>query len=242
MPHLQEIAPEARILRECARVADEQAWTRFLATYRDRLRREVRGALARASIEPLPERCEDLEQEVFCRLLERDRRALASFRGRSAGEAHLYLRRIVRRVVVDALRSPASRRALPDPAHPQVDLAAGAGRELGDRRGCPEARLLARERGRLFVARCRELLGPKATPARLRVVSLAFLVGLPSAAIAERLGEPWSRAAIDSLLHRLRRKLERAGSAAPRRRGGPTRGRRSRRRAAGARGGARLRA
>lgn len=66
-------------------------------------------------------------------------------------------------------------------------------------------------------------MGRAATPARLRVVSLAFVGGLSSDAIAARMGDGWSRAAVDSLLHRIRRKLEAAGGPAPGRRGGPPR-------------------
>ncbi len=221
MPHQEEIAPEARVLRDCARVADEQVWTLFLAAHGPKLRREVRGALVRAGVLPARERCEDLEQEVLCRLLERDRRALANFRGRTAAEAGAYLRQIASRVVADELRAAASTSRRPARPGRLVELPDEGSAELRDRRGCPESRALAREQGRIFLARCRKLMGARATPARLRVVSLAFLLGLPSEAIAHRMGAGWSRAAIDSLLHRLRKKLERAGASAPARRGGP---------------------
>lgn len=188
MPHPEKVAPEARVLRECAQVADEQVWTRFLAAHGPRLRHEVRGALVRAGVRPAPERCEDLEQEVLCRLLERDRRALANFRGETAAEAGAYLRQIASRVVADELRAAASTRRRPARPGRVVELPEEGSPELGDRRGRPETRALAREQGRLFLARCRSLMGARATPARLRVVSLAFLLGLPSAAIADRMG------------------------------------------------------
>ncbi|MCB1008604.1 MAG: sigma-70 family RNA polymerase sigma factor [Acidobacteria bacterium] len=223
MSHPSEIAPEARILRDCAQDPDELVWRQFLATHGARLRLEVRGALLRAGTFPSRERCEDLEQEVLCRLLERERRALASFRGRTAGEASAYLRRIAARVVADDLRAAASPRRGPARPGRFVELPEDDNRALRDRRGCPESRALAREEGRLFLRRCRDLMGRAATPARLRVVSLAFVGGLSSDAIAARMGDGWSRAAVDSLLHRIRRKLEAAGGPAPGRRGGPPR-------------------
>lgn len=225
MSHPPEIAPEARILRDCAGAADDLVWNHFLATHGARLRREIRGALLRAGVFPARDRCEDLEQEVLCRLLERQRRALARFRGSTAAEAGAYLRQIAARVVADDLRSAASSRRRPARPGRLVALSPSESAELQDRRGCPEARTLAREEGRLFLARCRDLMGRAATPSRLRVVSLAFLSGLSSDAIAQRMGEGWSRAAVDSLLHRVRRKLERAGGLTPCRRGGPRPGR-----------------
>jgi len=225
MSHPPEIAPEARILRDCAQAADDLVWNHFLATHGARLRLEIRGALLRAGIFPTRDRCEDLEQEVLCRLLERQRRALARFRGSTAAEARAYLRQIAARVVADDLRSAASPRRRPARPGRLVELPDADSAALQDRRGCPESRALAREQGRLFLARCRELMGRSATPARLRVVSLAFLGGLSSDAIAQRMGDGWSRAAIDSLLHRVRRKLERDGGLAPCRRGGPRPGR-----------------
>lgn len=216
-----EFAP--RLIHACAESSTEPAWEEFLARFRPRLRGEVRSVLLRAGTFPDRDLAEDLEQEVLCRLLERDRRILARFRGSTDGEAVVYLRRVVASVVLDALRAAASARRRPALPPLSIETLAAEAIELPDRRGCPEARALARERGRVFLARCRELLGRRATAERLRIVRLALVEGLSTREVVARLGAPWTAGAVDSLLHRLRRRLAEGGCPPPGRRPRPVR-------------------
>ena len=217
----QPAIPFHRLLHACAAPSAEAAWESFLTLYGQRLRAEVRAALIRAGAFPARDLLDDLAQEVLCRLLERDRRALADFRGASAGEAAQYLRRVVASVVVDALRAAAA--AKRRPACDPVSLETFAEDTLycGDRRGCPEARALAREELRVLFRRVRRLLGARATPDRLRALRLALVVGLSSREVAARLGGGWTEGAVDSLIYRLRRRLAGAGWPAPARRDAP---------------------
>lgn len=209
-----DVAPD--LLRACAEAPSEAVeWEAFLLAGAPRIRAAIRNSLLAAGAFPARDLAEDLEQEVFCRLLERDRRALTSFRGASEGEAGQYLRRIAATVVADALRAAAAHKRRP-PLDPTslADLHDGSA-GLADRRACPEARLLARERAQGFLRRCRQILGRRATPERCRVIRLAWMRGLSSADVAEKMGGRWTRSAVDCLLHRLRRRLVAAGEACP---------------------------
>lgn len=210
--------PFHEVLHACAEPRAEAAWEIFLQHYGRRLRAEVRAALLRAGVFPARDLLDDLAQEVLCRLLERDRRALAEFRGGSVGEAREYLRRIVASVVVDALRAAtaAKRRPSVDPISLEALDADAA--PWADRRSCPEARFLARDELGRLCRQLRRLLGARATPERWRAVRLALVHGLSSREVAARLGGSWTEGAIDSLVHRLRRRLEREGAPLPARR------------------------
>lgn len=213
--------PLHEVLHACADPRAEAAWESFLAHYGRRLRAEVRSALLRAGVFPARDLLDDLAQEVLCRLLERDRRALSAFRGGSTGEAFEYLRRIVATVVVDALRAAnaAKRRPIVDPISLEALEAEAAG--WRDRRFCPEARVLARDELRRLCRRLHRLLGARATPESWRAVRLALLHGLSSRDVAARLGGAWTEGAVDSLVHRLRRRLEREDLPLPARRDAP---------------------
>lgn len=218
------MSPEARtesvsrLIQACAETNGEQAWEDLLARIRPRVRGELRALLLRADTFPDRDLTEDLEQEVLCRLLERDRWVLARFRGATEGEAVLYLRRVVASVACDALRAAGCAKRRPALSPLSLEELAAAAYEPADRSGCPEARALARERGRAFLAGCRRLLGRRATPDRLRAVRLALVEGLSSREVVSRLGGGWTVAAVDSLIHRLRKRLAAGGQPLPGRR------------------------
>ncbi|HSM15325.1 MAG TPA: sigma-70 family RNA polymerase sigma factor [Thermoanaerobaculia bacterium] len=176
------------------------------------VRRAVRGMLLRCGVRPDPDRIRDLEQEVWCRLIERLRRGRSGPRRVHTGETVRYLRRVAASTVVDHLRSsgaakrrPAALVSLEEP-HPS----AGA-----DPRSDPESGLLAREELRRRVEAWRRALRGRAAAERFRIVRLAWLHGLPSAEIARRLGGRWTPGGIDSMLCRLRARLEARGEATP---------------------------
>ena len=208
------------LLAACATErAGEAPWELLLERLAPRVRGAVIGALTLCGEPRDPDFIADLVQEVWCRLLERERRALAEFRGASERAAIVYLRRIAASVTIDALRAGAARKRRPVQLVPLDALGLEATLYV-DRAVCPERRLLARERLRLFLALCRELVGPVAPRERLRIARLGLVEGRSSREIAERLGGAWTVPGIDSLLFRLRRQLEGRGIRLPRRPGG----------------------
>lgn len=195
------------------RARDEGAWPALVERHGERVRRAVRRTLAVLGERTDPDRVDDLAQEVWCRLLERERAGRRGARGASEGETGAYLRRVAASVVVDALRAAGAAKRRP------VRLVhldhAPESAQPADRSSCPLRRLLARERLRGHLALCRDLVGARDRRERLRIVRLAVVAGLTSREIAARVGGRWTPGGIDSLLFRLRRRLTRRGEALP---------------------------
>lgn len=199
------------------------AWEDLVRSHAGRIRHEILIQL-RGQGEPChPDRIDDLSQEVWCRLLSRESRALPGPRLHRDGETATYLRRVAHSVVLDRLRAEraVSRRpgllvSIDDIATPEACWS--------DRRYCPERRAAARATLRAYLALCHSLLGPAAgRPAAARpcmqALRLAWVVGLPSVEVARRMGAGWTRTRVDSLLHRVRGRLAARGVRLPRRPG-----------------------
>ena len=172
------------------------------------LRKEIIGGLSR----------EELLQEVYCRLLENRGRVLLDCRADSLPAAAAYLRRVAASAAVDRLRLLA---AVKRGRHLQVrlrnlDRGRWSGSFIAESPG-PEARLLARERRRRAFARGRRLAGGRTPRRDVSVLFLAYCRGLSSREIARRLGGGMTPARVDSLMHRLRRRLASRGIRIPRR-------------------------
>ena len=152
----------------------------------------------------------ELLQELWCRLLAGEGRLLRAFRGTSRGEATVYLGRVVRSVVVDRLRQRLARKRHAKlvglSTHDPADLAPG-----------PEARLLGRERRGAARRRLHDLLGPRVGRRSRRAVELALLDGLSSREIAARSRGTTTVGAVNSLVHRVRRRLATQGLRTPHR-------------------------
>ena len=198
------------LFERCAR-GEAAAWERMLAEFGSWLEGAVRRSLA--SVGAVPGDADEpaeLMQEVWCRLLAGEGRLLRAFRGRSRGEAAAYLGHVARSVVVDRLRRRLTRKRhavlVGLAAHDPADLAPG-----------PETRLLRRERRGAARRRLRELLGPHLGRRSRRAVELALLDGLSSREIASRSRGATSVTAVDSLVHRARRRLAVQGIRTPRR-------------------------
>jgi RNA polymerase sigma factor (sigma-70 family) len=208
----------AELLRRCAAGGDDDAWRRFLELYGGAVTAGVRRVLRRAGRRYDRASREELVQEVYCRLLERDGRILRACRGESSAEVATYLLRVAESVAVDRLRSRAAAKRGRDRL---VRLRDGERRQrqpgfVADSPG-PEARLLARERRRRAFSRCRRLAGGRTPERDLSVLFLAYCRGYSSREIARRLGGGLTPARVDSLMHRLRRRLARGGIRIPRR-------------------------
>jgi RNA polymerase sigma factor (sigma-70 family) len=208
----------SELLRRCAAGGDEAAWREFLDLFGAALVAGVRRVARRAGLPGDPASREELLQEVYCRLLENDGRILRECRGDTAPAVASYLRRVAESAAVDRLRLLA---AVKRGRHLLVrlrdaDRRRWRGSFIAEAPG-PEARLLARERRRRAFARCRKLVGGRSPGRDLSVLFLAYCRGLSSREIARRLGGGLTPARVDSLMHRMRRRLARGGIFIPRR-------------------------
>jgi RNA polymerase sigma factor (sigma-70 family) len=200
-------APERR--------SHETRWNELVERHGERVRSAVRVALRRFDERPDPERVDDLAQEVWCRLLERDRMRRAGPRGEREGETATYLRRVATTVVADVLRAEGAAKRRPRALLSLEPGDFGLRREPADERASPLRRLLARDQLRRYLALCGRLVGRRDARARRLVVRLAWVAGLTSTDIARRIGGRWTSSGVDSLLHRLRRRLAARGEALP---------------------------
>jgi len=206
------------LLRRCAAGGDEADWREFIDLFGAALAAGVRRVARQAGLPGDPASREELLQEVYCRLLENEGRILRECRGDTAPAVAAYLRRVAESAAVDRLRLLT---AVKRGRHLLVRLRdADRGRWRGSfiaEAPGPEARLLARERRRRAFARCRKLVGGRSPRRDLSVLYLAYCRGLDSREIARRLGGGLTAARVDSLMHRMRRRLARGGIRIPRR-------------------------
>ncbi|MFQ5350401.1 MAG: RNA polymerase sigma factor [Thermoanaerobaculia bacterium] len=211
--------PEIReLLRRCAAGGDDAAWREFLDLFGAALAAGVRRVARQAGLPGDPASREELLQEAYCRLLANDGRILRDCRADTAPAVAAYLRRVAESTAVDRLRLLAAAkrgRHLLVRLH-EADRGCWRGGFVAEAPG-PEARLLARERRRRAFTRCRRLVGGRSPGRDLAVLYLAYSRGLNSREIARRLGGGLTAARVDSLMHRLRRRLARGGIRIPRR-------------------------
>jgi len=206
----------AGLLRRCAS-DDQDPWTELTARFGARLEAGVRRALRRAGWQASSDQIEDFLQDVYCRLLERDRRALHRFRGASEGEAAAYLRRIAETVTLDALRqAAAAKRGGEHPAADAVDLD-----NAPSRTASPEDELLARERWAELATRCAAAAGRHAARRNRWILRKALVEGWSSREISAGLGGGLTPGSVDSIVARARRRLAREGLALRRRAAAP---------------------
>jgi RNA polymerase sigma factor (sigma-70 family) len=160
---------------------------------------------------------EEVVQEVYCRLLDGGGRRLSACHAESEGQAVSYLARVVERVVIDQVRK---RLAAKRGAGQTVASAGPQAKRLLERKedpaGTPEDRLLAAERRRLVLAHWRDIGSQPQGRRNLRILRLALIEGWSSREIARTLGK-LAPSSVDSVVHRLRRRLSEEGVALPRR-------------------------
>ena len=197
-----------QLVTRCAD-GDGAAWEVLVTRFGPMLERVALAALARLGRPRDVDQARDLVQDTYCRLLADGGRRLRSCRAASKPELEAFLLRVVRHVVVDHRRAAwaAKRgggRLASTEAVSWIDPVAG-------RDSDPEHRLLMRERLKAFLGRCREALTEHRPERDLRIIRLALLEGRSSAEIALELGDGLAPSSIDSLLSRLRRRLETRG-------------------------------
>jgi len=222
-----ERAPSPAVLVErCTRDPASSAWSTLVERYDGHLRRGVHRAFRRVGQSPTPDRVDDLVQEAYCRLLEDRGRRLRTFRGTVPAELGAWLRRIAERTAIDHLRAAAADKRGRDLLVPASVLAESS----PDPRSSPAQRVEQREQLRHFVRRCRAL-APGEKDAR--ILALVLLGGWTSRDVARATGGAYSPSRVDTLVHRLRRRLAAEGLRLADRSGrlaGRSTGRRQRRR------------
>ena len=205
------------LLARCASSFESDPWREFVRRFEDRLTGGIDRAVRRFGVRLSREEREDLVQDAYYRLLDKQARGLKRCRARRETEIGAYLGRIGERVVVDHLRASSAlkrgRRHLVDHLLGfEGDLADGA----VDRSPSPEEWVLNRERRRFFLERCRDAVGKR--PARdLNVLYLAFFEGQSSREICRQLGSGLTPSCVDSMVHRLKHRLAKLGLQLPRR-------------------------
>lgn len=211
---------EARdLIRRCATDRDARTWQEFQNRFNRPLAMGVRRTLLRFDARISDDEHQDLLQETYCRLLEGQGRRLRGCRGEVEGAISAYLSRVAESVVVDFLRG---RNAAKRGGGIVVELRRCTGTDLADRmmdpRRTPEERLLLRERHARFLAKCGKLVGKRSRTRDLQVLYLAFFEGWTSREICSRLGQGMKPSTVDSLVHRLKKRLAALGIDVPRRR------------------------
>ena len=211
---------EAReLIWRCARRRDRETWDLFRERYERWLTAGVKRTLVRFDVNVTEDEREDLLQEVYCRLLEKNGRGLTRCRAEVEGAVVIYLARIAESVVVDYLRNRGAAKRGRDLV---TDLGDEPGRGIGDRiadpRRSPEELLLLRERRDRFLTQCKStLIGRRTAQRDFEVLVLALFEGWTSREISGKLDGRMTPSAVDSLVHRIKRRLQKLGVELPRR-------------------------
>ena len=197
--------PVPELVALCLEDPASPTWTELVTRYRRRVDHGVRKALRRFELRPDPVRVEDLVQETWCRVIEDRCRRLRGFRGTAEGQLGAWLVRLAERTAIDALRSAAAAKRGVDRLVPQdsVDL---EGRS--DPTACPAHRAELQERlGHLG----RRVLALNGNPRNAPLLRLVLAGGWTSSELAAASGGRITPSRVDSLVHRIRRRLEDEG-------------------------------
>ena len=192
-------------------------WGDLVRRYGPHLRARLGRTLLRGGWRPLPERIDELVQEVYCHLLAAGGRRLGAFRGDSRAQLEAYLGRVAERIALDELRAVRSAKRDGRCLARTGSLVPEALERTVDPAVSPLDRLLVEERRRQFTAACRRLAVRRTGRRDAHIARLALLEGWTSREIARVLGGRLRPSSIDSVLHRLKRRLAAEGVDLPRR-------------------------
>lgn len=210
------MAARAEVSRPRVRVRGLPGAEDLVRRYGARLAERAKRTLFQYGEPTRLEQVEEVVQEVYCRLLSEGGRRLAACRAGSEGEAVSYLGRVVERVVVDLYRKKKATKRGGGRLTPVAPAERRLLRAAIDPKGNPEERLLAAERRRILLDQWREIGKAIQGKRNLRILRLALIEGWSSREIARELGKI-RPSSVDSVVHRLRRRLAEEGVALPRR-------------------------
>ena len=154
--------PSLGLVNRCAVERDAELWREFVDRYGHRLAAGVRRALRRCGARVGREERQDLLQEVYLRLLDKQGHRLRRCQGRGDRAVGAYLSKIAESAVFDHLRAEAAAKrgrgclveGAGDGDEDPFEGAVGPGPS-------PEEMLLSRERRRLFLGHCRNALSAR---------------------------------------------------------------------------------
>lgn len=189
-------------------------WGPFVHRQRPTIRRRLRSALRRNDQRPTPEWLDDLEQEVYCRLLDHDRRKPP--RQSTFGPEHRrFLEVLADSTVADDLRKrcAAKRDWRATFALPADDAGLLASRFVC-RRPTPEQGVVERDSFRKTVARLRSFAKGPSGKQSVEALVLTAVAGLTSREVAARASTTLAASSVETRLCRLKARL-RAELSAP---------------------------
>lgn len=209
--------------RERHELAFQAAWEELVGRFDRSLRIQVCRWLKSAGLPVEPELIEERVQEVYCRLLQGGAGRLRRLLQWSERQVVTYISRVAQRVVVDELRANAAAKRGGGGAWVIIST---CGKEIADKavdpRGTPEDQILLAEHRRLLLERCRpiveSMLGCADRRRSLRVLRLVLLEGWSSQEVCRAEGGRLAPSTVDTLVHRVRRRLAESGFGLPGRR------------------------
>lgn len=185
-------SPDRALALRCAE-GEPAAWGELHRLYDNRILTILRRRLACGNAD-----LHDLRQDVYARLLARDRSALRGLRAERPGALQRFVDVVTARVANDHARARRAR--------PQADEGEEAAHELPSPYGAPDEGLESELRRRWLLA----ALGRLATSARdSLVLQAAFCDGLSAAEIARLNGVDLTTKGVETLVRRAREKLAR---------------------------------
>ena len=207
------------LVRDCAASREEGPWGRFVADFEGRIRLNVLQSFARVGASARTHIVDELVQDVYCRLLEHDRRVLRECRARSESSVKGYLASVCASVVVDYLRARATQKrgGRTFQVRPAGDGVRDPLERIADPSAGPEQRYLLQEARRGFLDACSHLFAGDRRERNLEIFKLAFVDGWTSREISLRFEGAIKPGSIDSVIHRHRRLLHDSGVAVPER-------------------------
>lgn len=210
---------KARVLLEaCIDNGTAADWDDFIGRFEKELVAGVARGFRRFGRYARPEQLEDLVQESYCKLLADECRVLRRCKSESEVAIGVYLGRVAERVAFDSLRRGCAERRGGGRLESLENRAERGGEsEWPMTPATAEDRLISRERIERFFACCRKI-GGRRKERDVRIVRMALVDGLTSSEISESLGRLISPTGIDTVLHRIRRRLVAEGIVLPKRR------------------------
>jgi DNA-directed RNA polymerase specialized sigma24 family protein len=185
------------------------------------LKRQLRGISKVFGLPNEPEHVDERVQEVYCRLLTKGAQTLYQLRRWQDTRVNNYLGRIAQRVVLDELRAKrAAKRGGGGGATSGGRLLDLANRAV-DPQDSPEEQAMLRQARRLLLERCRcfvrsqSLIRAEERERNFRVLRRSLLEGWSSEEIVRAEGGRMAASSVDTLVYRLRRRLERSGVELP---------------------------
>lgn len=194
-------------------MVNETGWEPYVVPFEEFLRKRVSRTMKRAGLRPEPEQVRDLIQDVYCRLLEGGPPRLEQLRKLPLRGTLSYLTRVAQSTVFDQVRTArtAKRGGLRRLRAGRIRL-----EHIADPAPTPDQLLLLSEGRRLLLRRIRDIGGPGSGERNARLLWLALVEGWGS----RELGRAFRLAprSVDTLIHRLRRRLAGEGLELRRRR------------------------